>query len=78
MDAEGPVPPDTVFPKARGGWYDIVVAMYDHVVKKVDSTLRGPIAHEVAAADAVYKPELNVFMPALPNLGPRQKMGSTS
>ena len=28
MDAEGPVPPDTIFPKARGGWYDIVVAMY--------------------------------------------------
>ena len=26
--AEGPVPPDTVFSKARGGWYDIVVAMY--------------------------------------------------
>ena len=26
--AEGPVPPDSVFPKARGGWYDIVVAMY--------------------------------------------------
>ena len=28
IDAEGPVPPDTIFPKARGGWYDIVVAMY--------------------------------------------------
>ncbi|MBT9780095.1 4-hydroxythreonine-4-phosphate dehydrogenase PdxA [Clostridium sp. MCC353] len=26
--AEGPVPPDTIFSKARGGWYDIVVAMY--------------------------------------------------
>ena len=26
--ADGPVPPDTVFSKARGGWYDIVVAMY--------------------------------------------------
>ena len=26
--AEGPVPPDTVFSKARGGWYDMVVAMY--------------------------------------------------
>jgi 4-hydroxythreonine-4-phosphate dehydrogenase len=25
---EGPIPPDTIFPKARGGWYDIVVAMY--------------------------------------------------
>ena len=28
IDADGPVPPDTLFPKARGGWYDIVVAMY--------------------------------------------------
>ena len=28
MDVDGPVPPDTVFSKARGGWYDIVVAMY--------------------------------------------------
>jgi len=28
IDVDGPVPPDTVFPKARGGWYDIVVAMY--------------------------------------------------
>lgn len=25
---EGPVPPDTVFSKAKGGWYDVVVAMY--------------------------------------------------
>lgn len=28
INAEGPVPPDTVFSKARGGQYDIVVAMY--------------------------------------------------
>lgn len=36
--AEGPVPPDTVFAKARGGWYDIVVAMYHdqgHIPLKV-------------------------------------------
>lgn len=26
--AEGPVPADTVFSRARGGWYDCVVAMY--------------------------------------------------
>jgi 4-hydroxy-L-threonine phosphate dehydrogenase PdxA len=32
------VPPDTVFSKARGGWYDIVVAMYHdqgHIPLKV-------------------------------------------
>lgn len=28
IDAMGPVPADTLFSKARGGWYDIVVAMY--------------------------------------------------
>ncbi len=28
IDAIGPVPPDTVFPQALGGWYDIVVCMY--------------------------------------------------
>lgn len=28
IDAQGPVPPDSIFSKARGGWYDIVVAMY--------------------------------------------------
>lgn len=28
IDAVCPIPPDTVFSKARGGWYDIVVAMY--------------------------------------------------
>lgn len=36
--AEGPVPADTVFSKARGGWYDIVVAMYHdqgHIPLKV-------------------------------------------
>lgn len=25
---QGPIPPDTLFPKALGGWYDVVVAMY--------------------------------------------------
>ncbi len=36
--AEGPVPPDTIFSKAKGGWYDIVVAMYHdqgHIPLKV-------------------------------------------
>ena len=35
---EGPIPPDTIFSKARGGWYDIVVAMYHdqgHIPLKV-------------------------------------------
>lgn len=28
IHVEGPIPPDTIFSKARGGWYDVVVAMY--------------------------------------------------
>lgn len=38
MLVEGPIPPDTIFSKAQGGWYDIVVAMYHdqgHIPLKV-------------------------------------------
>lgn len=38
INAEGPVPPDTLFSKAKGGQYDIVVAMYHdqgHIPLKV-------------------------------------------
>jgi 4-hydroxythreonine-4-phosphate dehydrogenase len=28
INADGPIPPDSIFSKAKGGWYDIVVAMY--------------------------------------------------
>jgi len=38
IDVIGPIPPDTIFSKARGGWYDIVVAMYHdqgHIPLKV-------------------------------------------
>lgn len=36
--ADGPIPADTIFSKARGGWYDVVVAMYHdqgHIPLKV-------------------------------------------
>lgn len=38
INADGPIPADTVFSKARGGWYDCVVAMYHdqgHIPLKV-------------------------------------------
>lgn len=38
MQVEGPLPPDTIFSKALGGWYDIVVVMYHdqgHIPVKV-------------------------------------------
>lgn len=39
IDVEGPIPPDTVFCKARGGLFDLVVAMYHdqgHIPVKLD------------------------------------------
>ena len=42
---------------------------FDFVIKKVDSTLRGNIAEEVAAADQAFHSDLIVFAPALPDLG---------
>lgn len=42
---------------------------FRYVIKKVDSTLRGNIAEEVMAIDELYKSELIIFMPALPDLG---------
>lgn len=38
IHAQGPIPPDTVFSKACGGWYDVVVCMYHdqgHIPLKV-------------------------------------------
>ena len=38
IDASGPFPPDSIFSKLRGGWYDIVVCMYHdqgHIPLKV-------------------------------------------
>lgn len=38
INAQGPIPPDSIFSKAIGGWYDIVVAMYHdqgHIPLKV-------------------------------------------
>lgn len=38
INIDGPIPPDTVFAKARGGQYDLVVAMYHdqgHIAMKV-------------------------------------------
>lgn len=41
---------------------------YQYVIKKVDSTLRGNVAEEIAAVDKCFKSELIIFAPALPDL----------
>ncbi|MGI6403569.1 MAG: four-carbon acid sugar kinase family protein [Oscillospiraceae bacterium] len=42
---------------------------FHHVIKKVDSTLRGNIGVEIAATQAVMNADLVLFAPALPSLG---------
>ena len=47
----------------------VELSEFSFVIKKVDSTLRGNVAEEIAALDAVYQSELIVFAPAFPDLG---------
>jgi 4-hydroxythreonine-4-phosphate dehydrogenase len=45
VHVEGPIPPDSLFPKLRGGWYDIAVAMYHdqgHIPIKVVGFIWNP------------------------------------
>ncbi|SLK32808.1 Uncharacterized protein conserved in bacteria [Mycobacteroides abscessus subsp. abscessus] len=42
---------------------------YQHIYKKVDSTLRGNIEAELTAIEAVYEPEVIVIAPAYPKMG---------
>lgn len=63
--ADGPVPPDTVFSKARGGWYDIVVAMYHdqgHIPLKVVGFVYN---HEKKAWDAVAGVNITLGLPII-------------
>lgn len=61
--AEGPVPPDTIFSKARGGWYDMVVAMYHdqgHIPLKVVGFVYN---HEKKMWDAVAGVNITLGLP---------------
>jgi D-threonate/D-erythronate kinase len=49
---------------------------YEHVYKKVDSTLRGNIAAELSAVVSVHRPEMVVIAPAFPKMN-RQTMNGT-
>lgn len=59
--------------KAYQKVYEMIGAIdfsrFHHVIKKVDSTLRGNIGQEIKAIDQQYQADLVVFMPALPDLG---------
>ena len=63
MNVEGPVPPDTIFSKARGGWYDMVVAMYHdqgHIPLKVVGFVYN---HEEKKWDAVEGVNITLGLP---------------
>jgi 4-hydroxythreonine-4-phosphate dehydrogenase len=63
INAEGPVPPDTIFSKARGGWYDMVVAMYHdqgHIPLKVVGFVYN---HERKMWDAVEGVNITLGLP---------------
>ncbi len=48
---------------------------FDHIIKKLDSTLRGNVAEELKAADEVFQPDLIIFAPAFPEIGLTTKNG---
>ena len=65
IHADGPVPPDSLFSKARGGWYDIVVAMYHdqgHIPLKVVGFVYN---HEKHAWDAVSGVNITLGLPII-------------
>ena len=63
IDASGPYPPDSVFSKLRGGWYDIVVCMYHdqgHIPLKVVGVVYN---QEAGKWDAVEGINLTLGLP---------------
>lgn len=65
IDARGPLPPDTVFSMARGGFYDIVVAMYHdqgHIPLKVTGFIYN---HEKGKWDAVEGVNVTLGLPII-------------
>ena len=63
------LPPEAAHKAVSEQLAGVDFSAFRHVLKKVDSTLRGSIGAEVAATEAAMKPELVVFAPALPDLG---------
>jgi uncharacterized protein YgbK (DUF1537 family) len=61
--------PKEAFEKVSKNVASVPFNSFSHVMKKVDSTLRGSIGAEIKAIDQYYKSELIVFAPALPDLG---------
>ena len=60
---------DAAYEKVKQDTKEIDFSKFKYVIKKTDSLLRGNIPQEVKAIDEIYKSELVIFMPALPDLG---------
>ena len=70
LDTESRFLPEAqAFEKLVSETEEIPFGNFLHVIKKVDSTLRGNIGAETRALAQCYVPELIVFAPALPDLG---------
>ena len=63
------LPPEEAYKTLSEHLAKVEFSSFRHVLKKVDSTLRGSIGAEVAAVEAVMKPDWILFAPALPDLG---------
>lgn len=63
------LPPEKAYSTVMKYLEGINFPAFKHVLKKVDSTLRGSIGAEIAAVKAAMKPDIIVFAPALPSLG---------
>ena len=70
LDTESrPLPEEEAFKRVLSEAGKIPFGNFRHVIKKVDSTLRGNIGAETRALSLCCKPELIVFAPAFPDLG---------
>ena len=65
LTVDGPVPPDTLFSKAKGGWYDIVVAMY-HDQGHIPLKLIGFVYDRIAGKwDAIEGVNITLGLPII-------------
>ncbi len=56
FDVTGPIPPDTVFVRAKGGEFDIVVAMYHdqgHIPLKLSGFVMDPVTHKYSSMSGI-------------------------
>jgi uncharacterized protein YgbK (DUF1537 family) len=63
------VPAEAAYRKVEAEVKNIDFGKFAHVMKKVDSTLRGNVGPETKALDDTFRAELVIFAPALPDLG---------